>query len=979
MVVSLLLLSSFIFLLPEIPRAEAGWLDWGFRKSHVIVNATNAGTDYQVRIIGHYGSGTDSGEDVYFSENCRTDFGDIRFTDDDGSTELDYWMEQLTTSSNATFWVEIADNLSTTNATIYVYYGSASATTTSSGTDTWIKYEDNEGAGEYTWTAGAGDSTSLQPVVPSYGLHGTQSRRVWEFNGAGYQAAYAYAEIGGFSASIRARYWLRKDYIGGRTDTLLTFGEGSLDISNLNDLPTSMCDGAAAGTRRNDNFAYTAGTYVDAGTSTLEDTWYFYEILVNSTTSASYYFYDATQTLLDSAENVALDGFTEAEATVYFYAGTYYVPAYHAIAFFDTLCIGKYVYPEPAHAEWASVEGAPPSVGRAQILNMDYGNWVLTNYKYYTFWANYTDLSGYADITVAKIAFTDGITWVNASYNAVAETWTLDSGTGYAYLADGTASGSGSLLNVTFPIFLTNAIQNAFDVDLYLYVEDSESSSDGWNLTDADYFNIYNTGGEGGGGIEYDYAGDGYRVVGGCPFDVAAINGTAGSSARVNLYSANFQHFNTLVHLWQDAAWDATPGYWDCITEHNQTGYLEYGVDYYLSGAWVEGWKVRIEVLNASAGTFGASSDESYVVLNVSWYNRGSFVKSDTLVAMYEAYTSQDQTTQLTLWVDLWISNLEGSRMVAGHVSAQFYGMTETGWWLWADWGPIYGTLTSSAFMDYLQDANDNVTQASALYFFRVWSKLAKTAEGEGTDCDDDLWLTSHEICVDIRALPPTANLTGISSPVFQPTTTPDMPLGYFPTLANSIINVLLRIEDALVSGGTYIYSMATDTIDSMFEAGLGIPDFTTTIGSLVATFAANLADSVTYVTSLITTIFSLFTGIAAFIIDWFGRVVTVILQIATIVQAILDGTQTGIGALTDIWDLIDLEDWIDAVPLFMVIAWFVSIDNRGKRAGNWIGVFWGDINMIMAVFSFIFDMSLRVINLIIDWAARFVTFLFPL
>jgi len=57
------------------------WLDgWEFRKSHVINSASGAGTNYQIGIRAHYGSGMDSGEDVYLNGKCRNDFGDVRFT-----------------------------------------------------------------------------------------------------------------------------------------------------------------------------------------------------------------------------------------------------------------------------------------------------------------------------------------------------------------------------------------------------------------------------------------------------------------------------------------------------------------------------------------------------------------------------------------------------------------------------------------------------------------------------------------------------------------------------------------------------------------------------------------------------------------------------------------------------------------------------------------------------------------------------------
>lgn len=45
----------------------------------MIYPASGAGTDYQVKIIAHYGNGTDNGADVYLNGHCRNDFGDVRF------------------------------------------------------------------------------------------------------------------------------------------------------------------------------------------------------------------------------------------------------------------------------------------------------------------------------------------------------------------------------------------------------------------------------------------------------------------------------------------------------------------------------------------------------------------------------------------------------------------------------------------------------------------------------------------------------------------------------------------------------------------------------------------------------------------------------------------------------------------------------------------------------------------------------------
>ena len=73
----------------------------------------------------------DNGENVYLNQHSRTDFGDVRFTASDGTTLLDYWMESEVDGDHATFWVKVAGDLSTTDQTIYVYYGKSDATTTS--------------------------------------------------------------------------------------------------------------------------------------------------------------------------------------------------------------------------------------------------------------------------------------------------------------------------------------------------------------------------------------------------------------------------------------------------------------------------------------------------------------------------------------------------------------------------------------------------------------------------------------------------------------------------------------------------------------------------------------------------------------------------------------------------------------------------------------------------------------------------------
>lgn len=90
-------------------------------------------------------SSTDNGEQVFLNGKCRTDFGDLRFTGSDGTTLLNYWIEGEVDNYSASFWVQVSGDLSSTNQTIYVYYGNDSATTTSNGYHTFLFFDDFSG------------------------------------------------------------------------------------------------------------------------------------------------------------------------------------------------------------------------------------------------------------------------------------------------------------------------------------------------------------------------------------------------------------------------------------------------------------------------------------------------------------------------------------------------------------------------------------------------------------------------------------------------------------------------------------------------------------------------------------------------------------------------------------------------------------------------------------------------------------------
>jgi hypothetical protein len=79
---------------------------------------------------------------LHTSGHAKADWGDLRFTASDGTTLLDYWIEEKVNSVSATAWVEVSDSLSTVDTTIYMYYGHADETDAGNGVNTFTFFDD---------------------------------------------------------------------------------------------------------------------------------------------------------------------------------------------------------------------------------------------------------------------------------------------------------------------------------------------------------------------------------------------------------------------------------------------------------------------------------------------------------------------------------------------------------------------------------------------------------------------------------------------------------------------------------------------------------------------------------------------------------------------------------------------------------------------------------------------------------------------
>lgn len=173
-----MVLFMWSFPIPFVDGAE--WFDdWDYRQGITISGSLGAGTNYQVYL------------NVPYDSNMQEDFDDLRFTDDDGSTLLDYWLEEWIGSSYAKIWVEVADNLNSTQI-IYMYYGNDAVSTVSNGTNTFLFYEDwaSETVDPAKWDTITNDgSISFDDTFADHGsvlqLQGNAGTNVYELRTTG--------------------------------------------------------------------------------------------------------------------------------------------------------------------------------------------------------------------------------------------------------------------------------------------------------------------------------------------------------------------------------------------------------------------------------------------------------------------------------------------------------------------------------------------------------------------------------------------------------------------------------------------------------------------------------------------------------------------------------------------------------------------------------------------------------------------------
>jgi hypothetical protein len=149
----------------------------GYRRQISINNVSSTGlTNYQV-------SFTINTSELISAGKMRSDCGDIRLYDTDGTTELSYWVEDGCNSTSTKVWVKVPDIAANSTKIIYLQYGELDLTSKSNGDDVFLLFDDFIGASldlnKFVLQNSAGGSVSILNSHITFNTKSSLNDYIW--------------------------------------------------------------------------------------------------------------------------------------------------------------------------------------------------------------------------------------------------------------------------------------------------------------------------------------------------------------------------------------------------------------------------------------------------------------------------------------------------------------------------------------------------------------------------------------------------------------------------------------------------------------------------------------------------------------------------------------------------------------------------------------------------------------------------------
>ena len=458
----------------SIPAYGESWLvGFQYRERMIVYKAAGSGPNYQIKmtVTLDVADGADDTTppitQICTESNGQVNFGDIRFTDSTGDGELHYWMETKTDGVSAIFWIEVSEDLSTTSRVIYIYYGTEGlSTTTSSGANTFLFYEDWDSE---TVDAGRWDEITGDGSITFSGSG--QSTVATVSGGTGTATQHIETDLH-MSAPYAVRF---RSSIGHTTSSSQRTSQGLGTVWGTAGVTAMIWSDAATHVFRGvDDDINVDDQTMDAA---YLGSYFTYDITMDSTTAKLY----VDSTLRETA---SVDPSTMSQNV-----GIIYVRDSEYDVLSDWMICRKYVATEPYVSNLYDEEIATVSNVDADITNADDSNRLYAQMRIYTIETSSTMQSGWTNIDTVEIFLeTSTPTIIFAlKYDQGTDTFSKVSGT--ITLATGSCSdsGSGMTLDLTFAITIPWAHTDYDELDMRMvttddFSEDDEDNYDTWDI-----------------------------------------------------------------------------------------------------------------------------------------------------------------------------------------------------------------------------------------------------------------------------------------------------------------------------------------------------------------------------------------------------------------------------------------------------------------------------------------------------------------
>jgi nitrate/TMAO reductase-like tetraheme cytochrome c subunit len=111
---------------------DDSWYDgnWAKRKKIRLTNNTASDlSDFQMKV------------DVTWDSDMQSDFDDLRFTDETGTTSISYFIESYISAATSTVWLKVPSIPASASSDVYLYYGNGGVSTTGNAENVFTFYD----------------------------------------------------------------------------------------------------------------------------------------------------------------------------------------------------------------------------------------------------------------------------------------------------------------------------------------------------------------------------------------------------------------------------------------------------------------------------------------------------------------------------------------------------------------------------------------------------------------------------------------------------------------------------------------------------------------------------------------------------------------------------------------------------------------------------------------------------------------------